>query len=427
MGYGPPQAVPYGYGPGMAPPGVQAAGYGYPTFAPAVAPAMMPPPPMMDGPMSDDGAVGCEACCKPRLWASAGYMMTWLRSDHLPLPLLTVGRATDIPPGALGQGGTGILVNDKTDYDMFSGVRAEVGVFLDEGRCFSLELAGQFWASNTQHAAQSSDVMGNPILARPIFDVSTGMSSALPTSIPNVFAGAASVDARAEILGSELNARWHTYTCPQFQADVLVGFRYFHLGESLAIREGLTPLFAGALSFQGTPVPVPSVVAVLDQFKTRNDFYGLQLGGQCRFDCEWLFFSPYAKCAIGGTQQTVDIHGTTGLITPTSFTVANGGVLALPSNSGHYTRSVLSVLPEGGLTFGVKICKGVELTAGYSFLLLSGVVRPGRQIDPGVNLSQVPSSVAFGTTSTAPSRPVFLINNEVVWMNNLTLGLNFRY
>jgi hypothetical protein len=431
MGYVPNQAGYWGYGagPAVAYPsyGVQAAGPGYPTFMPAIAPPVMAPPPMMESDTLADEGVAGAAPAKCRWWGSAGYTMNWLRPDRLPAPLVTIGRATDIPPGALGQPGTGVIIGDRIDYDMISGLRLEAGVFLDEGCCFSLDAGAQFFAGTTKHATVASDATGNPIIARPLFDVTTGLPGAEPTSIPNLFTGVTHVDGRAELFGAELNARWHACVCPGLTANVLLGFRYFHLAESLTIRDTLTPLIDGLILFQGMGVTTPAQVADIDQFRTRNNFYGMQVGGQFRCDGEWVFLSGFAKCAIGATDQTVDIKGTTGLITPTGVTTANGGLLALPSNSGHFTRTVLSVLPEGGFTFGVKVTSHVQLTAGYSFLVWSGVVRPGRQIDTAINPTQIPSDGLFGTSTTAPNRPLFNFNNEVVWMHTLTLGLAFQY
>src|SRR5262249_51021834 len=62
-----------------------------------------------------------------------------------------------------------------------------------------------------------------------------------------------------------------------------------------------------------------------------------------------------------------------------------GGSFAGPSNIGTHSHSHIAVLPEVGVNFGYMITENVTLTAGYTFLYLSHVVRPAEQIDRVVN------------------------------------------
>ena len=82
-----------------------------------------------------------------------------------------------------------------------------------------------------------------------------------------------------------------------------------------------------------------------------------------------------------------------------------GGILALPSNIGSYSRSVFGVIPEAGLTLGVQPINHVRLTAGYSFLYWNAVARPGDQIDPRVNRGAIPGDPTFGTAGRGRSQP----------------------
>jgi hypothetical protein len=87
---------------------------------------------------------------------------------------------------------------------------------------------------------------------------------------------------------------------------------------------------------------------------------------------------------------------------------------------------VLDFVPEGGISVGVRFTPHIQAMAGYSFLWWNRVVRPGAQIDPGVNGSLVPVSQQFGT-GTGPARPTFTFNDESFWMHAITLGLEFAY
>ena len=166
----------------------------------------------------------------------------------------------------------------------------------------------------------------------------------------------------------------------------------------------------------------------MDRFRTRNSFYGGQVGTRLRWDSSWMYLAGHATVAAGVTEQTVDVMGSTTLARAdgTSATL-NGGVLALPSNIGTRSRSVFSYSPEAGVNVGLKLTQHVAVQAGYTFTYWSRVVRPGRQIDPGVNPSQVPTDNSFGAGVLGPTRPVFAFNDEDIYFHTLSRGLNVNY
>src|SRR5581483_95972 len=132
------------------------------------------------------------------------------------------------------------------------------------------------------------------------------------------------------------------------------------------------------------------------------------------------------KVALGATQQRVNINGFSTLITPTGNTVAQGGILALPSNQGEHTRFVLGVVPEVGVNFGVDVLKHVRIRTGYSLLMWNKVVRPGDQIDRNVNPAQIPTDQSFGTLG-GPTRPTFDFHNQFFWVHALNIGFEIHY
>src|SRR5204862_492234 len=82
-------------------------------------------------------------------------------------------------------------------------------------------------------------------------------------------------------------------------------------------------------------------------------------------------------------------------------TEAQGGLLALPSNIGRYSRDRFAVLPEASINLGYQVTPWLRATAGYTFLYCSNVVRPGDQVNLAVNPTQLPSNL----TAPAPSGP----------------------
>src|SRR5262249_44828964 len=131
---------------------------------------------------------------------------------------------------------------------------------------------------------------------------------------------------------------------------------------------------------------------VNDSFATRNRFYGGQLG----LDGEWrlgrFFLGGVVKVGLGQTHQEVDIAGMQQLFTPAGGKTAfNGGLLALPSNSGHFSRDQFSVVPEIGLKLGYNVTENVRVFVGYDLIYWTNVLRPGDQIDTTLNTAQIPN------------------------------------
>jgi len=53
-------------------------------------------------------------------------------------------------------------------------------------------------------------------------------------------------------------------------------------------------------------------------------------------------------------------------------------------------------------------------------------MRPGEQIDRGLNPNLIPTSVTFGMPG-GPARPAPLLQSTGFYAHGLTLGLDFRY
>jgi hypothetical protein len=368
-----------------------------------------------------DAPCGCD-----RFWASANYTLSWIRSERLATPLVTTGSAADLHPGALDQPGTVVLLGDHMNFGSFSGIRGEVGAFLDEDDHFSLELGG--WIVFPEHSTFSlnSDAGGNPIITRPIFNLNAGREAAFLDAFPGVAAGGVAVDVESKLWGAEVNSRYHWCPCEHLRADALLGFRYLRLEESLTVNDHLSPLENNVLRFQGAFVNPPNSLADFDRFHSDDYFYGMQVGGGVRWDEEWFFVGAFGKAAFGATHQTYDINGATTLITPGGNQTATGGILALPTNIGQHDHTVFGFVPEVGLNVGFKVSPHVDLTAGYSFLYWNQVARPGDTLDRNVNTSQVPTDISFGQGG-GQARPVVRFNGDSFWVSTLTFGVDVHF
>src|SRR5262249_20806933 len=137
---------------------------------------------------------------------------------------------------------------------------------------------------------------------------------------------------------------------------------------------------------------------LLDEFETRNHFYGGQIRARAGFIRCKFFVDVIGKVALGATTADIDVSRTTQIITPTApATVLNGGLLALPTNIGHFEKSEFAVVPEGTINVGYQVNCHVRAYVGYTFLYWSSVFRPGDQIDLAINPTQLPRTPTTGT------------------------------
>jgi hypothetical protein len=369
----------------------------------------------------------CDHC-----WFTLQYLMGFQRHDQMVAPLVTTDTGISTHLGALGQPGTSILFPNVLSYAMQSGFRTNFGFFVDNSGCYSLEGDLLYFIPVGTHYQNQSDALGNPIIARPVYDVSGLGAPPAPgergvlDSTPAGLAGGVRIDTKSELYGAEFNARRYWTLAPGWRLDGLVGFRYLHLDESLLIQDNFSPFLPGAVTFLGAPVPVGAVLTDFDSFYTRNNFYGGQLGARIRWDRDWFFMSSYAKLAVGATTQQAIINGGTQLFSGGTITSTQGGVLALPSNIGNYKRMMIGVVPELGLNLGINVTPNLAITGGYSFLLWNSVLRPGGTIDHNVNTSSIPTSPAF-LTPTGPPAPLFHYNGEVWWMHQINIGMMYHF
>jgi hypothetical protein len=389
------------------------------------APGHIKTPDSCPGPGSCDlGGPGCGICGPPgRVWVSAEYLLWWIKDSHLP-PLVTAG-----PPGSTGvigsPGTTVIFGGSDLDHEVFSGGRFSAGFWLNSCQTLGLETDYFFLGSrSTNFVAGGPGNSSGPTVARPIIDVlangGAGAETAELVSFAGTVAGVVNVAENSRLWGAQENLLANLCCSCCGRVDLIAGFRYLELDEGLTITENLAVE-------PGVPAIGGSFIGVADQFSTHDRFYGGQLGARAEYWRGNAFVNVTGLVALGDTHQVVGINGTTVIAAPGMAPVAlRGGILALPSNSGHFHRDDFSVVPEIGLNVGYQVLPHVRVFMGYTFLYWSDVVRPGDQIDRGVNLTQLPSNLTPGTL-VGPARPAVLFKDTDFWAQGINFGIEFRF
>ena len=375
-----------------------------------------------------------------RFWLRGEYLLWWTKGSQLP-PLITSGLPGTTPlPGALGQTGSSVLFgNSDVDRGPRSGGRFTAGFWCDPCRKIGLEGSYFFLGSqNTRFDAASDATLGSSLIARPFFDVLTGLPNSQLVAFPALANGTnlltaggmglASGDIHAttysRLQGADINALCCLCSGCNYWVQMLGGFRYLQLNEGIAITENTRVNPALPL---GSPFFGGSTISISDRFDTRNNFYGGQVGLRGQISSGRMFVEVQSKVALGVTNQVVDIHGSTSITSPGGATVVTPvGFLASGSNSGHFVRDRFTVVPEVGVNAGYLVTDHLRVFVGYNFLYWSSVVRPADQIDIGLSGTQIPTDTRFNPAA-GPARPAVLVRDTGFWAQGISFGAEFRY
>jgi hypothetical protein len=396
---------------------------------------------------------GCGLNSRPVLSVRAEYLLWWADGMGIP-PLVVRGEAdgNDFVNAFVVYGNEDIL------DDARSGARLTMTYWLDDYGRHAIE--GDYFGFGQ---IESQFVDGGdgtfPIVGRPFIDATTGLNAVEDVSFPGIM-GTVTVDADSEFQSAGIRLRRNLCCvsgcatdcgdavtcgssvcgpggcgsgvaaggapCLKFfnrgtrHVDVTYGVRWAQLDEGINIREDLEVI---------APSPTPDIgttFLVNDNFSTSNEF----LGGEFGFLYDWQYkrwsLEMLTRLAIGRTQQRVAINGFT-INTPPGgpSEVGVGGLLTQTSNIGDYERNELSVLPQIGFTGGYMLTDRLKLTAGYTFLYWSRVVRPGDQIDLEVNPELLPFTTTPG--DGIPARPQFTFRDTDFWAHGLNFGAEYQW
>lgn len=373
----------------------------------------------------------CATLCLPTDgWFSAEYLGWTQDGMYLP-PLVTSNVGTGIAradAGILGRASTVTLFggNEILD-DGFNGARLRFGVWLD--RCHKFGVGGELFRIGEETESFSRTSTGDPILARPFFNTTTGLNDSELVAFPGVVSGTVAVNAASELQGWGVHVRRLGCTdqgctngffcgCPSHfcrRTEGLLGIRGLQLDERVGIRENLV----GTAGEQ---------FVINDNFSTRNQFTGIDLGWRQRNVRGFWTMDFGVRIALGTTSQSVTINGDTVITdpngvpnTPQTF---NGGLLAQRTNSGTFKRDDFSVVPELEATLGYQLTDNLRLTLGYTFLYWSSVVRPGQHIPTDLNPNLLPPET---DPFTGALRPAFAFDTTDYWAQGINVGGEYRW
>jgi hypothetical protein len=324
--------------------------------------------------------------------------------------------------GVLGAPGTTVLFGGSdVDSGLRSGGRFALGAWLNCGQTIGVE-GGTFFLEN-RSAGFSAASTGDPILARPFLDATTNRQASELVALPGLLSGSVSASASSTgLVGADALLRANLCCGCDWRLDVVGGYRFLRLADHLGVREDVMSTSPSNPNFiqQGT------TLSVTDQFDTRNEFHGGNLGlrGEVRRGA-WVL-RGLASVAVGDNHEVADVSGATTVSVPGAPPpVTNaGGLLALQSNIGRQSRDRVAVIPEFGLQVGYQLTSHLRAYAGYTFIYWGEVVRAGDQVDLAVNPNLLPP---VSQPVSGPLRPAPRLENTSFWAQGIDLGLELRF
>jgi hypothetical protein len=354
-----------------------------------------------------------ESLTNPSFWLGLEGLVWWTKNQPLPVPIVTTGPASDGgSAGNLGMPGTTSL-----DGSLHNGVSG--GIRLFAGGWFncdhSIGMDGSvFVLGQTSPGFNVVDRSGVGALV--INEPVSGAPFNTQVSAPGIESGAVSVSSSSRFGGADVNALGNLYRGHGWTINLLGGYRFLELDESLTIAAN-SNLFTTTTytdNFGNTLVTAPpgSTVTVIDQFSTRNQFNGGQVGLQGEFLWGLLSLGVTAKLGIGDTHEVVTVGGNTTVVPVNGPPVPLAGGNYASLQIGRYATDRFALAPEAQLTVGYQVLPCLRAQLGYDFLYLSRVARPGNQIDH---------------TYDGVTHPLVPMASSSFWAQGLTVGLAFRF
>ncbi len=358
--------------------------------------------------------------CRPRTgWGTFEGLLWWGKGRSLP-PLLTTGPA--IPQsdaGVLGRPGTQILFgNGGVGTRAAGGARADFGMWLDNAE--NLGVGAKVWGiDGDMRGTFASSPTGDPVLARPFYNVVLDQQDAFLAAYPGLITGNMTIETDSSVISAEAYLRTSMFHGRGYNLDLIGGYHFIRFDDRLLIVGNSVSVDPGGSN------PVGTTIDITDSFDAHNEFHGGNLGivGEIRHG-RWTL-NGLAKLSVGNMRETVTINGVTTVTTPNpggTTTTNPGGLLALPTNMGSYSRSTLALIPEVNMTLSYELRRWLHLSVGYNAVYWSDVMMSGDQIDMNVNPTQMNGGILLG-----PPSPVFPMRHTEYWMHGISLGATFLF
>lgn len=350
-----------------------------------------------------------QSSSKSKWWASAEYLYWWTQDSPINVPLATQNSSSF---AIINQPGTQIIFGSgarKNNFDFggIGGARLTIGEWLDDAYRYGIEGSG-FGLSEAKQTFTASSVGTNkPILDVPFFSVQSSNENVLVGNRPNTITDSDTFQPASV----EVNGLYNLSDKTSLPVILTAGFRFMNINENLRLNDAI---------YNTPSLPANSVLNIQDQFSTKNNFYGFQVGSRTHLLYEKIDFEGLAEIALGINYQRLNINGETNINNTT--VIQPIGLFAEPSNIGTFKRNQFTFLPELELKLGYHINQYIQPFFTYNVIYINHILRASNEIDRQINLSQNPLIGGTGVLS-GKAAPVRQFNDTSMWMQGVSLGI----
>ena len=215
------------------------------------------------------------------------------------------------------------------------------------------------------------------------FDTSANAENAFLVLLDPNLDGRLSVESELDIVASELYAKALFMEGSDYRVELVGGYSYFNIEDSLSINSSRTNTVTGR------------VVDVRDRFEATNNFHGGQIGFQTSIHKGPISLTSLTKVHMGNMRQLVNINGAGQrrfLGVPGVETFDTG--LYTVGTEGRARQNEFAFAPEANFKLGYRMRNYVNFTVGYSFIYWNRVALSGDQFDGLVDQSRFQNPLA---------------------------------
>ena len=339
------------------------------------------------------------------------YLILWFKGHHHQ-PLVTTGDPNDPEGGLIGGNTTRILHGYRDGPGASNAFRFTYTYWLVDPECVCIDTSFFIMEQRSLVFEAASNSNGEPLLARPFFNVSFNTEDADIRANPFEKSGSVRDVFLTRLMGAEANIKWNVTGAPCSSGPtltLLAGPRWIRLDEKYfsndvsqdIITAGETRVFS-------------------DNITCYNEFIGGQVGGTIRARWDRLTLDWTTKIAVGQNFHQVRLSGQTAIRDDVTgeVTTTKEGLYVQTTNSGTFRPEHISIVPETNLNLGIYLTENIKFSVGYGVFNMNNVIRPGNVIDRRVEVQ------APGIPTSAPSTNFPTTDFWAQWVN---FGLEFSF
>ena len=338
-----------------------------------------PPPPGLPSAYCDHppGLPSPFADCPPA-WRVCG----WISDDFM----IAFTSPQVLPPGLVTDPAGNQLVGGSTSYGISYALRLEGGIWLDSDQRLGVQ------------AIFTGIFRQNVTIDVPAGNFINTTSTPAMTPLPFALIGPGLMFTTwTQLNYGDINNLFRLLRNDHFRVYGIIGAKYAELEEDVQFQYSIM-----------TPGS-----AWLDEFHTRNDFYGVNLGLYLAANYGNWGVDMTLKCGLGVNYSAISVMGSNTNTAPTNFQV-----FTADSNIGFFESSLFSVMPEANINLIYQFTPRIQFRVGYNFAAITNVMRPGPQIVPNID-----PLVAGG----AHDQPALPFNTSTFIVHGVNFGATWRY